>query len=44
MEEVVGSDIDRTLKENDEYLANINRLNQPRSSILFTGCTGSWMN
>jgi hypothetical protein len=28
MEEVVGSDIDRTLKENDEYLAKINRLNQ----------------
>ncbi|HOD14101.1 MAG TPA: hypothetical protein PLA65_11390 [Spirochaetota bacterium] len=28
MEEVVGSDIDRTLKENDLYLASINRLNQ----------------
>ena len=28
MEEVVGSDIDRTLKENDEYLGKINRVNQ----------------
>ncbi|OHD66218.1 MAG: hypothetical protein A2176_06275 [Spirochaetes bacterium RBG_13_51_14] len=27
MEEVVGNDVDRTLKENDEYLAAINRLN-----------------
>lgn len=27
MEDVVGSDIDRTLRENDEYLARIDRLN-----------------
>ena len=34
MEEIVGADIDRSLKENDEYLAVINRLN-PRQILDF---------
>lgn len=34
LEEIVGSDVDRTLKENDEYLQHIDRLN-PRQILEF---------
>jgi hypothetical protein len=43
LEELLGSDIDRTLKENDEYLVSINKLN-PKQLLTFTQKTRQILN